>query len=289
MATYISPLAYVDPRAQLGADVHVGPFCFIGPDVRLGAQCRLESHVTLLGWTTIGERNRFSQNCVIGGEPQDKSYIEGAPTQVIIGDDNQFREGVTVNRGAEKEDGITRIDDRNLLMSNAHVAHNCHVFCDTTIVNGVLLGGHVHVHDKAIISGNSAIHHFGTVGTLAFVGGCSKVVVDVPPYMIFDGNDDARVKTLNLVGMQRSGISPTTITSIKRAYKLLIREHRPLDEARNLMAEELEGIIPIELAGLFNFLDFQRKGKVGRGREVFRGATPSVAPVAASEPQAKAA
>lgn len=289
MATYISPLAYVDPRAQLGDDVHIGPFCFIGPDVRLGAQCRLESHVTLLGWTTIGERNRFAQNCVIGGEPQDKSYIEGAPTQVIIGDDNQFREGVTVNRGAEKEDGITRIDDRNLLMSNAHVAHNCHVFCDTTIVNGVLLGGHVHVHDKAIISGNSAIHHFSTVGTLSFVGGCSKVVVDVPPYMIFDGNDDARVKTLNIVGMQRSGISSTTVSSIKRAYKLLIREHRPLDEVRNLMAEELEGIIPIELAGLFNFLDFQRKGKVGRGREVFRNAAPSVAPVAASAQSAKAA
>lgn len=277
MATYISPLSYVDPRAQLGDEAYIGPFCNIGPEVKLGAHCRLESHVTLTGWTTIGERNRFWQNCVIGAEPQDKSYVEGVPTRVIIGDDNQFREGVTVNRGAEKEDGITRIDHRNLLMSNAHVAHNCHVYSDTTIVNGVLLGGHVHVHDKAIISGNSAIHHFGSVGTLAFVGGCSKVVVDVPPYMIFDGNDDARVKTLNLVGMQRSGISTTTIASIKRAYKLLIREHRPLDEVRYLMAEELEGIIPFELAGLFSFLDFQRQGKVGRGREVYRGMTPNLA------------
>ena len=270
MATYISPLAYVDPRAQLGEDVHIGPFCFIGPEVRLGANCRLESHVTLIGWTTIGERNRFSQNCVIGGEPQDKSYAPGAPTQVVIGDDNQFREGVTVNRGAEKEDGITRIDHRNLLMSNAHVAHNCHVFSDITIVNGVLLGGHVHVHDRVIISGNSAVHHFSSIGTLAFVGGCTKVVVDVPPYMLYDGGSQAEIRTLNLVGMQRAGIGAHAITSIKRAYKLLIREHKPMDEVRSLMSEELNGAIPLELGELFGFLDYQRQGKMGRGREVVR-------------------
>lgn len=277
MATYISPLAYIDPRAQLGEDVYIGPFCNIGPNVVLGNGCRLESHVTMTGWTTVGERNRFWQNCVIGGEPQDKGYIEGAPTQVIIGNDNQFREGVTVNRGALKEDGVTRIDHRNLLMSNAHVAHNCHVYSDTMLVNGVLLGGHVHVYDKAIISGNSAVHHFSSVGTLAFVGGCSKVVVDVPPYMIFDGNDDAGVKTLNLVGMQRAGVNASTIASIKRAYRLLIREHKPLDEVQVLMAGELNGVVPMELSILFSFLEYQRKGKSGRGREVVRGQTPDIA------------
>jgi UDP-N-acetylglucosamine acyltransferase len=289
MATYISPLAYVDPRAQLGEDVYIGPFCFIGPDVRLGANCRLESHVTIIGWTTIGERNRFLQNCVIGGEPQDKSYVQGAPTQVIIGDDNQFREGVTVNRGAEKEDGVTRIDHRNLLMSNAHVAHNCHVFSDTMLVNGVLLGGHVHVHDRAIISGNSGVVHFCSIGTLAFVGGCSKVVADVPPYMMFDGNDDARIKTLNLVGMQRAGISVHAIASIKRAYKLLIREHQPMDEVRNLMSEELNGVIPLELGELFRFLDYQRQGKMGRGREAVRAMTTNLALHESSAAQSKAA
>lgn len=289
MATYISPLAYVDPRAQLGDDVFIGPFCNIGPDVQLGSHCRLESHVTLTGCTTIGERNRFWQNCVIGGEPQDKGYVDEAPTQVIIGDDNQFREGVTVNRGALKEDGITRIDHRNALLSNSHVGHNCHVHSDTMIVNGALLAGHVHVYDKAIISGNSAVHQFCSVGTMAFVGGCSKVVVDVPPYMIFDGNDDARVKTLNLVGMQRSGFSANTIATIKRAYKLLIREHRPLDEVRGLICTELDGIIPIELAGLFNFLDYQRQGKMGRGREVIRTQVPNLAPRRSTADQAKAA
>ncbi len=270
MATYISPLAYVDPRAQLGANVHIGPFCFIGPYVILGADCHLVSHVTITGWSTIGERNRFCQNCVIGGEPQDKSYVQGCPTQVIIGDDNHFREGVTVNRGAEKEDGITRVDHRNLLMSNAHVAHNCHVHSDVMLVNGVLLGGHVHVYDKAIISGNSAVHHFSSVGTLAFVGGCTKVVVDVPPYMLYDGGSMAEIRTLNLVGMQRAGISVDSIASIKRAYRLLIREHKPLDDVRAMMSEELAGIIPFELAELFSFLEYQRKGRMGRGREVVR-------------------
>ncbi len=289
MATYISPLAYVDPRAQLGEDVHIGPFCFIGPDVRIGANCRLDSHVTVIGWTTIGERNRFSQNCVIGGEPQDKSYVQGAPTQVIIGDDNQFREGVTVNRGAAKEDGVTRIDHRNLLMSNAHVAHNCHVFSDITLVNGVLLGGHVHVHDRAIISGQSAVVHFSSVGTLAFVGGCTKVTVDVPPYMLYDGGSQAKIHTLNLVGMQRAGISANAITTIKRAYKLLIREHQPMDEVRNLMSEELNGVIPLELGELFRFLDYQRKGKMGRGREVVRAMATNLAPPESTAAQSKAA
>lgn len=277
MATYISPLAYIDPRAQLGEDVYIGPFCNIGPHVILGDNCRLEGHVTVTGWTTVGQRNRFWQNCVIGEEPQDKGYIEGAPTQVIIGNDNQFREGVTVNRGALKEDGTTRIGDRNLLMSNAHVAHNCHVYNDTTLVNGVLLGGHVHVHDRAIISGNSAVHHFASVGRLAFVGGCSKVVTDVPPFMIYDGNDNGQLRTLNLVGMQRAGINSEAIALVKQAFKRLIREHTPLDVVRAAMTEELGGAVPAELAELFAFLEDQRKGKMGRGREIFRGQVPAIA------------
>ncbi len=284
MATHISPLAYVDPRAQLGAEVSVGPFCYIGPNVKVGDHCRLESHVTLTGWATIGQRNRFWQNCVIGGEPQDKGYTDDILTQVQIGDDNQFREGVTVNRGALKEDGITRIGHRNVLLSNAHVGHNCHLHSDIMLVNGVLLAGHVHVDDKATISGNSAVHQFCSVGTMAFVGGCSKVVVDVPPYMIFDGNDDARVKTLNIVGMQRSGISAPAIASIKRAFKLLFREHKPLDEVTTAMLAELGSNIPIELAGLFSFLEYQRQGKMGRGREAIRALPPNLA-----LPQSKAA
>lgn len=269
MSSCVSPLAQVDPRAVLGVDVVIGPYCLVGPDVTLGNGCRLDSHVVITGNTTVGDRNRFWPNAVIGAEPQDKSYVDGC-TGVVIGNDNQFREGVTVNRGAEKEDGLTRIGDRNLLMSNAHVAHNCNVGHDTILVNGVLLGGHVHVQDRAIISGNSAVHHFTTVGRLAFVGGCSKVVRDVPPFMLSNGCDTHEISTINLVGLQRAGVAATTIALLKHAYKVLFRENKRLAVAREQFATELKGVLPAELEELFTFLDAQSRGKMGRAREVIR-------------------
>ncbi|MCL4147921.1 UNVERIFIED_CONTAM: hypothetical protein GTU68_014672 [Idotea baltica] len=272
MSTYISPLAQVDPKAQLGTNVHVGPFSLIGPDVILGDDCTLDSHVVLTGNTTIGNNNRFWPNAVIGGEPQDYTYTVGAPTQVVIGNDNEFREGVTVNRGAEKEDGITSIGDECLLMSNAHVAHNCCVGNKVMLVNGILLGGHVHVHDRAIVSGNTVVHHFTTVGTLSFVSGGGKVVTDVPPYMMVAGNDDNKVRTINAVGMKRAGVSLDAIKLIKQAYKLLIREHKKLDVVKQIFAEQLGETFPIELMTLLDAMQKQKEGSMGRAREVFRSA-----------------
>jgi UDP-N-acetylglucosamine acyltransferase len=269
MPTSISPLADVHPRATLGENVSIGPFCLVGPDVSLGDGTRLDSHVAIIGCTSIGRRNRFWPGAVIGGEPQDKSYVDGR-TGVVIGDDNQFREGVTVNRGAEKEDGVTRIGDRNLLMSNAHVAHNCRVFNDTILVNGVLLGGHVHVQDRAIISGNSAATHFCTVGRLAFVGGCSKVVRDVPPFMLVDGNDDFQIATVNTVGLQRAGIPAATIAILRQAHRVLFRECKSAAAARAHFEAELNGVFPPELTELFAYLEYSSRGKMGRGREVVR-------------------
>lgn len=269
MPTAVSNLADVHPRAILGDDVTIGPFCHVGPDVVIGDGTRLDGHVFITGCTTIGRRNRFWPNAVIGAEPQDKSYVDGR-TGVVIGDDNQFREGVTVNRGAEKEDGVTRIGDRNLLMSNAHVAHNCRVFNDTILVNGVLLGGHVHVQDRAIISGNSAATHFCTIGRLGFVGGCSKVVRDVPPFMLCDGNDAFRIATINSVGLQRAGVPAATITLLKQAYRLLYRECKPFATVRQMFLDQLAGALPPELEELFAFLHYSSQGKHGRGREVVR-------------------
>ncbi len=274
MANTIHPQACVNSRAELGDDIEIGPFCVVGPHVKLGNGCQLINNVTLTGHTTIGERNRFFPNCVIGGEPQDYSYKESA-TWVEIGDDNLFREGVTVNRGAEKEDHGTRIGHRNLLMSNAHVAHNCCIGNNVMLVNGVLLGGHVHVHDRAIISGNTVVHHFTSVGTMAFISGGGRVVMDLPPYMLAAGNDDYEVKTINLIGMRRAGVSESSIRVIKRAHRLIYRENKSLEEARDIFHQELNGILPIELSTLFNFMELTRAGKMGRAREVFRDA-PSV-------------
>lgn len=267
MATRISPLAWVDSRAELGENVSIGPFCFVGPDVALGDDCILDSHVTLVGHTRIGRGNRFWPNSVVGAEPQDKSFCDGAITQVEIGDHNQIREGVTINRGAVKEDGVTRIGSRNLLMSNSHVAHNCRIFNDTILVNGVLLGGHVHVHDRAIISGNSVVHHYSTIGTLAFVSGGCRVPHDIAPYMLSAGSDNPEIKTINIIGMQRAGISTSTIGVIKQAFKLLYREHKGHDEVRKHFATELSGDFPAELVTLLNFVEHQKQGRLGRARE----------------------
>jgi UDP-N-acetylglucosamine acyltransferase len=274
MATNISPLAAVDPAAQIGQNVTIGPFCLVGPQVTLGDGCTLDSHVAITGHTTVGANNRFWPGCVIGGEPQDKSFHDDVVTRVEIGRDNQFREGVTVNRGASKEDGVTRIGNRNLLMSNAHVAHNCHVFDDTILVNGVLLGGHVHVQNQAIVSGNTVVHHFSTIGTLAFVSGGCRVPHDIPPYMLAAGSDNPEIRTINIVGLRRSGVSNETIGLIKQAYRLLFREHKTLDSAREHFADRCGPILPLELQNLLNFIEYQRNGKMGRGREAVRHTAP---------------
>ncbi len=268
MPVKISHLSQVDPRAELGDNVDIGPFCFVGPDVVLGNGCQLVSHVMITGHTTIGERNRFFPGAVIGTEPQDVSY-SGAATRVEIGHENIFREGVTVSRGAEKEDHTTRIGHQNMLMANSHVAHNCHVQNRVILVNGVLLGGHVHVHDGAIISGNCCVHHFSTVGMLAFVSGGSRVPHDVPPFMLVSGSDNPCVNTINLVGMRRAGLSEKSIATIKRAHRLLYREMKSLEAVREIFAEELDGIFPFELSTLFNFLEKQRRGKLGAHAKPF--------------------
>ncbi|MCA8993354.1 MAG: acyl-ACP--UDP-N-acetylglucosamine O-acyltransferase [Planctomycetaceae bacterium] len=271
MATTISPLASVDERAKIGENVTIGPFCLVGPEVVIGNGCTLDSHVALVGKTTIGENNRFWPNCVIGAEPQDKSF-DGSQTSVEIGNNNQFREGVTINRGAEKEDGVTRVGNYNLIMSNAHIAHNCHIFDHTILVNGVLLGGHVHVHDRAIVSGNSVVHHFSTIGKLAFVSGGCRVPRDIPPYMLAAGSDNPELKTINLIGLQRAGLSKENISLIREAFKLLMREHQRLDDVRAHFQEKLEGIIPMDLAVLLDFVERTNQGRMGRAREAARTA-----------------
>lgn len=285
MSPRISPFASVDPSAQLADDVFVGPFCHVGPFVQIGPGTRLDSHVTIVGHTAIGRNNRFFPNCVIGTPPQDVSWRDDAETYLEIGDDNIFREGVTVNRGAEKEDHTTRIGNRNLLMINSHVAHNCHIFDQVILVNGVLLGGHVHVHDGAIISGNSVVHHFSTLGTLSFVSGGCRVPHDIPPYMLSAGSDNPEIKTINVVGLRRRGFSNETIQIIKRTHRLIFREHKRVEIVRDILQQESSGVLPMELNTLLSFLEAQQNGKMGRAREAFRNAKPK----ATVTPQRRAA
>ncbi|MBA4031395.1 MAG: acyl-ACP--UDP-N-acetylglucosamine O-acyltransferase [Planctomyces sp.] len=269
MASRISPLAQIDPHAKIGDNVDIGPFCVIGPHVTIGSGCQFDSHVTVTGHTIIGQRNRMFPFVALGGEPQDLGY-SGAPTYLDIGDDNTFREGVTVHRGAEKEDYITRIGNNNYLMANSHVGHNCHVHNNIMLANGCLLAGHVHVYDNAFVSGNSVVHQFASIGTHAFLSGGCRAPTDIPPYMISAGSDEPKIVSVNLIGLKRRGLPESTINIIRQAHRLLFRDHKPLDEARHLLLAACDDVIPWELTNLLDFLEQQRQGKQGRAREAVR-------------------
>ena len=162
-----------------------------------------------------------------------------------------------------------------MFMANSHVAHNCHIFDDVILVNGVLLGGHVHVHDRAIVSGNTVVHHFSTIGRLSFVSGGCRVPHDIPPFMLAAGSDNPTLKTLNIVGMRRAGISEDSIDVVKTAFRLYYRKRKSLAEVHQYFDQELDGVIPIELAQLLQFIEAQRAGKLGRAREAVRNTTPT--------------
>ncbi len=263
MSVYVSPMAHVDPRAQLEDEVYIGPFCTVGAEVHLGRGTRLENNVTLMGRVRLGCHNRVYPGAVIGAEPQDLSY-GGAPTEVVIGSHNVIRECVTIHRGTERGQGVTRVGDHNLLMACCHVAHDCTVGNHTVVANGTLLGGHVWVEDHAVLSGNVAVHQFVTVGAYSFVGGVSGVRQDVPPFLLVDGNP-ARPKWINAVGLQRHGFPRSVIAALHEAFRLLYRSRCPLDQVQSRL--EPQGHWVPEVQRLVRFLEGQRQGQHGRARE----------------------
>jgi UDP-N-acetylglucosamine acyltransferase len=268
MAGYVADNVSIHPRAELDDDVEIGPFCTIGPHVKIGRGTRLENNVTLMGHVTLGRYNHIYPNVVIGGEPQDISY-RGSDTQVMIGDHNLIREGVTINRGTEKEDGITAIGDHNFLMANSHVAHDCKLGNHIVIANGTLLGGHVHIHDHASLSGGSAVHHYGSIGSYAFVGGLSRVLHDVPPFMLVEGHP-ARPRCINVVALKRNDFSSEIISCLAEAHRLIYRAKVGLDHAREILRGN-DQLVP-QVNELLSFIQHQQEGKHGRARERRRAA-----------------
>ncbi len=268
MATYIAENVAIEPRGQIDEDVEIGPFCVIGPHVRIGRGTRLENSVTLMGRVAIGQFNHIWPGTIIGGEPQDVSY-SGADTKVVIGDHNLIRECVTINRGTEKEEGITSIGDHNFLMACCHVAHDCRLGSHIIITNATLLGGHVHVHDHATLSGGVGIHHFATIGSYSFVAGMSAVRHDVPPYMLCEGYP-ARPRCINVVALKRNNFSAESIDCLAEAHRLLYRAKVGLDNAREIL--RANGQLVPHVNHLLSFIQEQQEGRHGRGRERRRAA-----------------
>lgn len=256
-APRIHPSAVIHPTAGLGADVEVGPFCVIGDGVRLGDRCRLLSHVVLDGPATIGADNVFYPFAAIGGRTQDLKYA-GEPTHLAIGDGNTFRESVTVHR-ATAPGGVTRIGHRGNFLAYSHIAHDCSVGDDVIFSNNGTLAGHVEVGDRAIIGGLTAVHQFCRIGTLAITGGCTKIVQDVPPYFIADGNP-AEVRGVNAVGLDRAGVGPETVRALREAYRLVYRSNLNTAQAVERLSAE-SGERP-EIQALVAFITTSKRGIV---------------------------
>jgi UDP-N-acetylglucosamine acyltransferase len=264
----VHPTAVVESGARLAAGVRIGPYCVVSAGAMIGRGTVLENHVTIMGTVRIGERNRIFPNCVIGGEPQDVSY-RGTATSVEIGDDNVIREGVTINRGSEKEAGVTAIGNANFLMAACHVAHDCRIGDHVVIANGTLLGGHVRILSRASLSGAVAVHHWATIGGWSFVAGLSRVLHDVPPFMLCEGAP-ARPRCINLVALKRGGFDAPTIDAIAEAHRLLYRAKVGLEPAREILRSH--NMLGPQVSDLLEFFGHQQDGRHGRARERRRAA-----------------
>lgn len=272
----IHPTAYVDPQAELGANVEIDAFSYVGPQVRLGAGCRLAPRVTLLGPAEFGSGNVFFSGCVLGAAPQDLKY-KGGSTGLVVGRDNVFREHVTVHRGTEVDrlsGGVTRVGDHNLFMVGVHLAHDADIGNHIIIANMVQLAGHVRLEDYVVVGGASAMHHFVTVGRAAYVGGMTRITHDVPPFMKVLGYDQ-EVRGVNIEGLRRWRVPPDSIARVKAAARLLYArrgERSPLRTTEALAAIEANGLQADEhVRYLVQFLRHKLDvGIFGRVREHYR-------------------
>jgi UDP-N-acetylglucosamine acyltransferase len=233
----IHPTAVVKAK-ELGEGCEIGPYCVIGEHVVLGPRCRLHSHVVIDGHTRLGAENQIFPFASIGLKTQDLKWAGGL-TRTEIGDRNTFRECITIN-SATGDGEVTVVGDENHILAYSHIAHNVRIGNGVVMSNVATLAGHVVVEDYAVIGGLAAIHQFCRIGRMSIVGGCSKVVQDVPPFMLADGNP-AETRTINKVGMERRGVSEEAQAALRQAYKILFREGLTIPNALERIEEKLPG------------------------------------------------
>jgi UDP-N-acetylglucosamine acyltransferase len=252
----IHKTAIIHPGAKIGRNVEIGPYSIIEGNVEIGDGTVIGPHVIIDGWTRIGKNNQIFHGASIGLVPQDMKF-KGEKSYLFIGDNNIIRENVTIHRGTEEGGGETRIANNNLIMAYSHVAHDCQLGNHLILSNAVNLAGHVFLEDYVVIAGLTGIHQFVRIGKMAMVGAHSKVVKDVPPYILVDGHP-ARVNGINVVGLRRNGVNPDLRQEIKRAYKILYRSNLNITQAILKMDQELDASEEIE-----HFLRFLRNAQRG--------------------------
>jgi UDP-N-acetylglucosamine acyltransferase len=254
----IHPTATIHPKAELGQDVDIGPYAVIGEHVRLGDGTRVGPHAVIDGWTAIGRHCDVGVGAVLGGAPQDLKY-RGQRSFLRVGDHSCIREYVTVHRSAE-EDGTTSIGSRVFLMAYTHVGHDCRLGNHVIMVNYAGLSGYVEVEDRAFISGHNAVHQFVRIGYLAMVSGASRVVKDIPPFMIAEGNP-TRIRGLNVIGMRRLGLAPQVRAELRQAYRLLYRSGLNISQALERLHQS--GTTGSEVQRLIAFVEAAKRGICG--------------------------
>ena len=240
----IHPTAIVDPKAELGVGVEIGPYAIVGPDVQIGDGTKIGPHAIVEGFVQMGKNNHVYSGAIVGCRPQDLKY-RGEKTYLIIGDNNQIREYATISPGTEGGGGETRIGNNNLIMTSCHVAHDCIVGNNVVISHGTAIAGHVIIEDQVVLGGLVGIHQYTKVGRKAMVGAHSKLVKDVPPFMLVEGSP-ATVHGINIVGLRRNGITPEVRLQLKRAFKILYRSNLNVTQAIEVMEQELEAGPEIE-------------------------------------------
>ena len=256
MASSIHPSAVIDPSAQIGEDVKIGPYVVVGADVKIGDGTYLESHCVIQSDTELGKNNHVHPHAVIGGEPQHMAY-KGEKTYTRIGDNNIFRECVTIHRGTMQGEGVTTIGSNCLIMAYAHIAHDCTVGNNVIMANAVQLAGHVEVGRNVIISGLSAVQQFIRIGEYSFLGGASGYKLDVPPFMLAHGVRGMLFGP-NLIGLRRNGFDSAACKALKKAYKIIFRSGLTKETSLAQVEAELPGIP--EVARLVAFIRESKNG-----------------------------
>ena len=255
----IDPSAIIHESAKIHKSVIISAYAVIGANVEIGAGTVIDSHAVIDGPTKIGKNNHIYSFASIGGDPQDITYQEGQESNLVIGDDNLIREFCTINRGTEKENSLTRIGSNNMLMSYVHIAHDCQLGDHIIMSNNASLAGHVRISDWAILGGFVLVKQFCNVGRHTYTGMGSQVNKDIPDYMVAAGIHP-KIISINTVGMKRRGFSTSSISSIKRAFRVVYRDSqgRLLDQALN----ELESS-ESDSHEVMQFVDCIRNSRVG--------------------------